>query len=277
MQCGRKGQKEVSVKPFKIVLADDDLDFRNAIQKSFEGKGFEVTTADNGDEALTAVAKVKPDLIVLDVMMPGKDGFAVCHELKNSSKTSSIPVLMLTSLASNKQGKNGAEKLAEGHNADGFLEKPVDPATLIKTAHELIENRTDKTSERKPHILLIDDDPDFIAALKSILDANYEVQITYSGEDGLKEVNKDTDLILLDVVLPGKDGFAVCKELKENEKTRLIPVIMLTSIGEKLTEPDFAKALAVTHRADDYIEKPVDPEILISRITELIGPKRRLV
>ena len=101
---------------------------------------------------------------------------------------------------------------------------------------------------------------------------------SYTGEDGLVAVaGEKPDIVLLDVMLPGRDGYSVCKELKEDEKTRGIPVIMLTSVGEKLTEPEYAKAVAITHKADDYIEKPAEPKELMNRIQKFVGPRRRLV
>ena len=261
-----------------VLLVDDDVDFTEAVKTTLERRGIQVSTASDGEEGLHKAQTLDLDLVILDVMLPEKDGYFVCHELKENKSTANIPVIMLTSLGKQVEGMSGAELLSKGHAADAYLEKPVEPEMLIATAMELIE-KTREIQEKPSKVLLIDDDPDFIAAIKTTLESNgYNTVIAYTGEDGLLAVRKDNpDIILLDVMLPEKDGYAVCKELKEDEKTRLIPVIMLTSIGQKLTEPDYAKAIAVTHKADDYIEKPVEEKELLKRMQKLIGPMRRLV
>ena len=264
----------------KVLLVDDDVDFLEALKMTFKKHGFKVSTASDGEEALDKTKKFQPDFLVLDVMLPKKDGYAVCHMLKSDPKTSLIPILILTSLGNKDEGKVGAELLAEGHHAEGYMEKPAEPEILVQKGLELIAKAHGKTTqEPKSKILVIDDDPEFIAAVKLILEENgYDVIVSYTGEDGLLTVRKhEIDLILLDVMLPGEDGFAVCKELKDDETFRSIPVIMLTSVGEKLTEPGYAKAMAVTHQADDFLEKPVKPKDLLKHIRKHIGPMRRLI
>jgi two-component system alkaline phosphatase synthesis response regulator PhoP len=261
-----------------VLLVDDDIDFMEAVKTTLKKHGIQVTTATDGKEGLHKAQTLDLDLVILDVMLPEKDGYFVCHELKENKRTEKIPVIMLTSLGKQDEGLSGAELLSKGHAADAYLEKPVEPETLVTTTMDLIDKS--RTTPKKPtKVLLIDDDPDFIAAVKTTLESNgYSTVIAYTGEDGLLAVRKDNpDIILLDVMLPEKDGYAVCKELNEDEKTRSIPVIMLTSLGQKLTEPDYAKAIAVTHKADDYIEKPVEEKELLKRIRQLIGPMRRLV
>jgi two-component system alkaline phosphatase synthesis response regulator PhoP len=268
------------MKNLSVLLADDDPDFLEAAKIALEAQGFNVSTASDGEDALQKAKKIKPDLIILDVMMPKKDGYAVCHSIKNDKMISGTPVLILTSLGSAKKGKIGADSMAEGHMADGFLEKPVELEVLTAKVKELVQKiQQNEVKAPKSKILIIDDDPDFVAAVKTVLDGNgYKTVVAYTGEDGLVAVQKENpDMVLLDVMLPQKDGFSVCKELKEDEKTRSIPVIMLTSIAEKLTEPDYARAMAVTHKADDYLEKPVEQKELLKRIQRLIGPRRRLV
>ena len=110
----------------KVLLVDDDQDFREAVKVALENSGFKVDVADDGEAGLEKAKKEKPDIVILDVMMPKKDGYSVCFELKNNEATSSIPVLMLTSLGNESEGKDGADALAKGHKADGFLEKPVE-------------------------------------------------------------------------------------------------------------------------------------------------------
>jgi DNA-binding response OmpR family regulator len=262
----------------KVLLIEDDDDFRSAVKIALENEEFLVLEAEDGEKGVKLAKKDKPDLIILDVMMPKKDGYAVAHDLKAVDSTSNIPVLMLTSLGKTSEGKTGAGILAKGHGIDLFLEKPVEPAILVKEVKELIAKKEPEEAVR-PKVLVIDDDQDFISAVRNILEENqFEVYTEANGEEGLAAAGKNRpDIILVDVMLPEKDGFTVCKELKEGDKTRSIPVIILTSVGKKLTEPDYAKAVAVTHKADDFIEKPVEARELLKHIHRLIGPTRRLV
>ena len=131
----------------------------------------------------------------------------------------------------------------------------------------------------KNKILIIDDDEKLNDLLQNYLSGfGYNVLTFTHPEEGLKKIKKEIpDLVILDIMLPDMDGFAVCKELKENQNTKGIPVVMLTSIGHHLTEPDYAKAMAVTHEADDFIEKPIEAKELLNRIRKIVGPNRRLV
>lgn len=266
------------MKKTKVLIIEDDKDFLKPVKTVLEKNNFIVSTAGDGESGLEKAEKEKPDMIILDVMLPKKDGYAVCHSIKDNELLSHIPILILTSLADKSDGKNGAELLAKGHNADGFLEKPVDPKNLVEKVQTMISDAS-KKKEQDSKVLIIDDDPDFIAAVKIVLEKNdYKVLIEYTGEDGLRAVReKDPDIVLLDVMLPEKDGYAVCKEIKEDEKTNSVPVILMTSVGTKLTEAEYAKAIAVTHQADDYIEKPIDQKELLKRIRKFIGPERRII
>jgi DNA-binding response OmpR family regulator len=127
-------------------------------------------------------------------------------------------------------------------------------------------------------ILLIDDDPDFVEATKTVLeDKSYMVITAYNGEEGLKKVVEEKpDLIILDVVMPGMDGFAVCKELKENPHYHFfsnIPVLLLTIFPRGMEETQIPLSAGATMEAEDYVQKPVKPEELLNR-TEALLKKR---
>jgi DNA-binding response OmpR family regulator len=270
--------KEDIVEKKSVLLVEDDRDFLEAVKTVYEHHNFNVIEAYDGETALSKIQKHKPDLAVLDVMLPKKDGYAVCFEIKHNETTADIPVIILTSLGGKNRGKDGAEIMATGHGADLFLEKPVKPQLLVEKSTELLEKI--QTEEKgKTRILIIDDDVDFTEAITAILEnRNYKVISTATGEEGIVTAGKvKPDLILVDVMLPEMDGYAVCKHLKENPETQSIPVVMLTAVGSKLTEPGYAEAIAVTHKADDYIQKPVKADELIKRIQNLVGPSRRLI
>lgn len=259
------------MKKYRILIIDDDKDFIGAIQTVFEKKGFKIAVAFDGVEGHKKARVLKPDLIILDLMLPEKDGLSICYDLKSNESTARIPILMLTSLGKKSEGKEGPELLSKGHRAEAYLEKPVEPEVLLKKAEELI-SRPNWLHEKMPKVLLIDDDVDFFSAVTIVLEEyGYDIVISKTGEDGLiKAISENPDIILLDVMLPDKDGYAVCRELKEGEKTKNIPVVLLTALGKKLTEPEYAEIMARSHQADDYLQKPVESREIIDRIRKLI-------
>lgn len=128
--------------------------------------------------------------------------------------------------------------------------------------------------QEQAKILLIDDDPDFVEATKAILESKYQVITAYNGDDGLKKVVEERpDLIILDVVMPGKNGFAICKELKTDPRYHFfskIPVLMLTVYPDDREKAGLSLREGMTMEAEDYIQKPVKPEELLRRAEELL-------
>ena len=121
-------------------------------------------------------------------------------------------------------------------------------------------------------ILVIDDDHDFVALTKIVLESKpYEVIVAYDGDEGFNKAQEEMpDLIILDVIMPLKDGFAVCEQLKKDPRLCSIPVLMLTSFGERVGETTLAMGQGLTLEADDFIDKPVTPAELLIRVERLL-------
>ena len=121
-------------------------------------------------------------------------------------------------------------------------------------------------------ILLVDDDPDFVDAVRAVLEnAEYHVEIAYDGDECLEKVNSFMpDLIVLDVMMPGKDGYEVCEILKDQESTMDIPVILLTAVASRVSSSKYTHRMGMSTSADDYIPKPVLPEELLQRVRDQI-------
>jgi DNA-binding response OmpR family regulator len=121
---------------------------------------------------------------------------------------------------------------------------------------------------RQAKILIVDDDPVFVESTKAVLESkNYQVSTAFDGDEGLQKVQEDRpDLIILDVIMPTKDGFTVCEQLKGDPQLSKIPVLMLTSFAEKKGETSIPVSEGLGLEAEDYIDKPVSPEELLSRI-----------
>jgi len=119
----------------------------------------------------------------------------------------------------------------------------------------------------KKNVLVIEDDEDIASLIRYNLDkGGYKAHCSFSGEAGLDEAQKNVpDIILLDLMLPGLDGFSVCKKLKELRKTKNTPVIIVSARGE---ENDIVKGLECG--ADDYIIKPFSPKVMVARIASVL-------
>ena len=122
-------------------------------------------------------------------------------------------------------------------------------------------------------ILIVDDDPDLVEAVSTILESKgYEVAAAYGGVEGLKKAKTENpDLIVLDVMMPDKDGYAVCKELKADKKYRSIPILLLTAVVSNIPTTKFTHQMGKDTEANDYMDKPVEPGELVKRIEVLIA------
>jgi len=122
--------------------------------------------------------------------------------------------------------------------------------------------------EKRARILLVDDDPDFVEATKVVLESKpYKVITALSGGEGLKKAREEKpDLVLLDIIMPGVDGFQVCQQLKKDPQLAQIPVIMITSFSEKYMESSLGVSQGLTLEAEDFIDKPVAPAELLIRV-----------
>ncbi|GAH24582.1 unnamed protein product, partial [marine sediment metagenome] len=116
--------------------------------------------------------------------------------------------------------------------------------------------------------LLVDDDADFVEATKTILESKpYEVIVASDGDEGLRKAREEKpDLILLDIIMPVKDGFTAAEQLKKDPQLRKIPTLMLTGFAIKGVETSIPVSRGLTLEAEDYIDKPVSPEELLARV-----------
>ena len=127
--------------------------------------------------------------------------------------------------------------------------------------------------ERKGKVLVVDDEPDVVDMLRMMLEnASYEVISAYDGKEGIEKAKKEKpDAIVMDLMMPGMDGFKACKELKNDPELKAIPVLVLTAINRHFSDTEYAKSLGLGLVSDDYIDKPVDTNLLLRRIASLLG------
>lgn len=124
----------------------------------------------------------------------------------------------------------------------------------------------------KKYILVVDDDPDLVETVSLMLESKgCEVGKAYDGVEGDESIRKRRpDLIILDVMMPRKDGYALCSELKANEETSDIPVVLLTAVGDAVPSTRYTHADGMVTEADDYIAKPIDTEGLWTVVNSLL-------
>jgi DNA-binding response OmpR family regulator len=128
-------------------------------------------------------------------------------------------------------------------------------------------------------ILLVDDDPDILDAISMILESQgYQVVTARDGVEGLASLRAEKpDLMILDLLMPKMDGFAVCKELQDPRwaKYRDIPILILTSVREEASRRRYELETGLELDVDDYVEKPVSPDILLERVGRLIKKREK--
>jgi two-component system alkaline phosphatase synthesis response regulator PhoP len=126
--------------------------------------------------------------------------------------------------------------------------------------------------ERKAKILLVDDDVDFVESTKIVLESGpYEVIVAYQGDEGLQKAKTENpDLVLLDIIMPVKDGFTAAEQFKKDPELSNIPVLMLTSFSSKGSGTAIPRGRGLALEAEDYIEKPVTPDELLAKVKEYL-------
>lgn len=124
----------------------------------------------------------------------------------------------------------------------------------------------------KKYILVVDDDPDLVETIAMMLESNgFEVGKAYDGIEGEESIKKRRpDLIILDVMMPRKDGYKLCAELKSNPETQDIPIILLTAVGEAVPTTRYTHADGMATEADEYIPKPIDTQGLLEAVKRLL-------
>jgi DNA-binding response OmpR family regulator len=131
--CHRSGGKELKVSKKKILIVEDEESLLRLESILLTSKGYDVTGVSSGLEALQAIPKVQPDLVLLDIMLPGLDGFEVCRQIKVNPATTDIPVIMVTA-------KKSGDDMARGEEvgADWYITKPFKSAMVIETIQRFL-------------------------------------------------------------------------------------------------------------------------------------------
>lgn len=242
-----------------IMIIEDDRVTSELISLYLAHEGYKVAHVFNGAEAITKIKECKPFAIILDIMMPNKDGWDILQEIKSDDEIKDIPVIIY-SIVDNKE-------LGFALGATDFFVKPIDRKLLIDRVNELnIKSRGDK----KTTILCIDDNEETLTYLNDVfVSAGYNVISASSGRKGIEiAINNIPDLIILDIMMPDISGFEVAHILKNKAETSLIPIIIFTakelSINDRLKlAGKVKKIMQKTHfTRDDLLKHIKDLELM---------------
>ncbi len=217
--------------------------------------------------ALTLARADQPDLILMDIQLPGMDGLAATALLKQDPATAAIPVIALTAMAM----KEDQEK-SKAAGCDAYIAKPLRYQELYAAIDALLvkESRKRHDQSRAATILIVDDEIQNRRLLETLLQPEgYLTLSAASGEEALASIaQRAPDLILLDVMMPGMDGCQVASTLKANPATSNIPIIMVTAQIDR-----GARLAALNAGAEDFLTKPVDRAELWLRVRNLLRLK----
>ena len=274
----------------RVLVVDDILPNVKLLEAKLASEYYEVLTATSGEEALEKVERDVPDIVLLDVMMPGMDGFEVCRHIKSNPAHAHIPVVMVTALTDAADRVRGLEA-----GADDFLSKPLNDTALMARVRSLVrlkmtvdewrvrENTANQLgvveeahsamneSVENARILVVDDqkyDSDkFVEAMK---EDKTIVEVVTNGADAMEHViANDYDLMVISLNLASEDGLRLCSHIRSSERSRSVPILM-TAVDEDMSR--IAHGLEMG--AHDYIIRPVDKNELLARVRTQIRRKR---
>ena len=264
----------------KVALIEDEEVLLNVLKDKLEKEGFEVYPAVDGEDGLGVIKDKQPDIILLDILMPKMDGFGVLGHLKNDEALSKIPVIII----SNSGQPVEIDKALELGVRDYLVKAEFDPQEVVDKIRKqlrLIGKETVAVGETagRPaaaiigdfsvfRILLVEDDS-FLRDLISqkLKREGFNILEALDGEDALKKAKSEKPhLILLDLILPGIDGFETLRQIRVDEEIGKTPVIVLSNLGQK-DDVEKAKRLGST----DYLIKAYNtPGEIVERIKQIL-------
>ena len=254
----------------KILVVEDDRDLALLLRRQLESDGYQVLLAGSGEDALWLAREEQPQLITLDIMLPDMDGFVVLERLKAHPVTAPIPVIVASVLVEPETGYS--------LGAVDYVVKPFAEEKLLQAIRHALsslkglgaEAHEDQGDWAEAKVLVVDDDPDILALLEEALSFHgYEVLAAENGHEALDQVARySPDLILLDLKMPGIDGYEVIRRLKADESTRHIPVIVITASPVD-KQRDRVRVMGMG--ATEYVTKPLSIEFLIDEIKQAMS------
>lgn len=263
-----------------ILLVEDSEPAIIQLKDFLEESGYQILVAHDGIEGLKIVSEITPDAIILDLMMPDIDGFEVLKTIRDEDSTAQTPVLILTAKHITKEEL----KFLKRNNIYQLIQKgDVNKVQLLDTIKGMVSsmnfsNNTDANStilsekkksvkkNKKPDVLIVEDNQDNMIAAKAIMEEKFNVIEALDGPEGIaKAIKYVPDLILMDISLPGMDGIEAFKIIRKEASLMNIPVIALTASA--LVED---RETILSHGFDAFLAKPIDEATFFKTINEIL-------
>ncbi len=236
-----------------ILLVDDDKATHDVVKRAIKKEGYTVYSAFDGDEGMEQARKAIPKLILLDVLMPGRDGWSVLKEIKNDVKLKDVPVVITSVL--------NEESLATSLGADDYMKKPIDRSFFINLVKRYI-------TEKDQKVLIVDDDENTRDLLAKIINSEGYLSIdAKNGEDALERAKEKPDLIVLDLDMPRMDGFEFIEASRELGLN--IPIVVfsgkdITAVEEKM----------LGKYTEGIVKKESKVEALVKEVNQILKPQQ---
>lgn len=249
----------------EVLVVDDDAHTRELVSRSLRKVGFSTIEAANGEEALLHARSTSPSMVILDLLMPGMDGFEVLRTLR--AEGSKVPILVLTG----KTLDDSERAVLEGGLARVITKNGVGIEQVVAQATELVTARRIVEQVALPRILYVEDTAQNVDLVRRYLAGTFIMLEAGDGEEGLERASREMpDLILMDLSLPRLNGWDATRRLKADPTLRHIPVIAVSAHAgseEKLRAKDAG--------CIDYLTKPIEQEALIATIRKYLGARQK--
>ena len=270
----------------RILVVDDIESNVRLLEAKLTAEYYEVLTANDGPTALAMAASERPDIVLLDVMMPGMDGFDVCRRLKDDPLTRHVPVVLVTALDGRADRVAGLEA-----GADDFLTKPIDDVMLFSRVRSLTrlkavidELRDREASGRRMgviagaasrlggsggRILIVDDNARQAERVASELAIEHRPVVEGEAYKAVLTARGPVDLVIVNLNAKSFDGLRFAAQLRSDEATRSLPILGVADLDERQKA---VKALEIG--INDILARPIDPGELAARVRTQIRRKR---
>ena len=222
-----------------IILVEDEDTLANLIEAGLKKEGYEVEVARDGKEGLRSIEEGKPDLVLLDMMLPGLKGFDILEKLNEKGRLSTLPVVIL----SNSGEPIEIERALKMGVRDYLIKVNFSPEEVVVKVNDVLRAESERKKERKEsapkivkgrRVLLVEDDTILSDVLqRKFTEKKYVVYKAVNVAMAKKVLaENEVDIILLDLVLPDEHGFSFLRELKKNKETKDIPVMIISNLGQ---------------------------------------------
>lgn len=252
------------VSKIRILVVEDSPTQAELQKHLLEGHGYDIAIACNGREALAAVEKDKPTVIISDILMPEMDGYELCRHIKKDARFKDIYFILLTVLSDPKNVIRGLEC-----GADDFIIKPFKEQNLLDSVNHILAAKAsgNKGGKELLELLIVEDSPTQADMLKHLLlGYGYKVMLAANGKEALDAMRLHKPAVVVsDILMPDMNGYELCQEIKRDKRLKDIPVILLTVLS---TPEDIIRALDV--EADAYVTKPYQEDYILSKIASVI-------